>query len=137
MFSDDIIIETIGDVNSTAVGSGARYNAGKAPLHLIPAWIVALHAHIDANDDEDFAPCPDNEAALSILDHLGEWQEHEIPAWSLLRHFDLADIEEAAHVFDYGRKKYSEWNWVRTTAHGAHRVQRDHARAVPRALQRW
>ncbi len=32
---------TIGDINSQARGTGARYNAGKPPLHLIPLWIIA------------------------------------------------------------------------------------------------
>lgn len=29
---------------------------------------------------------------------------------------DLSTLSDAAHVFDYGRKKYAEWNWAKGMA---------------------
>jgi len=54
-------LQGIGDVNSDAKGSGARYNTGKADLSLIP----------------------------------------------------LCTLEEEAHVWAYGKKKYAAWNWAK------------------------
>ncbi len=39
-------LETVGDVNSTARGSGARYNGGKADLSLIPLCTLEDEARV-------------------------------------------------------------------------------------------
>lgn len=52
---------SVGDIKSTEKGSGARYNAGKPAMDLVP----------------------------------------------------LVALEDCAAVFDYGRKKYAEWNWAK------------------------
>lgn len=111
----DYAPQQVGDINSTERGSGARFNSGKPPLHLIPAWIVSLFAD-DALNHPDFEECPDEEFAQAILGALGEWQENKIPAYHMLRYFDADDLAEAARVFDYGRKKYAEWNWAKGMA---------------------
>lgn len=52
---------SVGDVNSAAKGSGARYNTGKPDLSLIPMWTL-----------------------------MGE-----------------------AQVWEYGKRKYAAWNWLK------------------------
>jgi len=54
-------VKGIGDVNSEAKGSGARFNSGKPDFNLIP----------------------------------------------------LVTLEDEARVWEYGKKKYSAWNWVK------------------------
>lgn len=103
----------IGDVTSTAKGSGARYNSGKPPLELIPLRLLADYysglggfAHGARSSQED--------AAILCLRALGRFQERGTRA-------DLLDAllvlgnhwNDCAHVFDYGRRKYAEWNWAK------------------------
>jgi hypothetical protein len=52
---------TVGDVNSNARGTGARFNDGKPAFDLIP----------------------------------------------------IMSMQDCARVFDYGRKKYADWNWAK------------------------
>ena len=100
----------VGDVNSSARGSGARYNAGKAPLELLPLRVMA-QSFGSSRDHGDAA-------AIVTLNRLGCWQE--TGEWHYL--FQALngmgdDVwEEAAKVFDYGRKKYAEWNWAKGMA---------------------
>src|SRR5690606_36970043 len=91
-----------GDLASSERGSGARFNAGKPPLDLIP-----VHVFIKAHRD-----C----AGLTIfglLRDLDAWQRREASAADLLYNFQPADYEEAAYVLDFGRRKYAEWNWAK------------------------
>lgn len=97
---------TVGDVNSNERGSGARFNDGKPPLHLIPAGVLALWEAAtcggeDVLEDTDF------------LDQLASWQQRETAAWELLKFVSLQDLEEAAFVLEYGSKKYAAWNWAK------------------------
>lgn len=101
----------VGDVTSSARGSGARYNNGKPDLSLIPLTIVA----------ESFGPIADHSSVdwrvRTALYYLGVFQttgrkdalEEAIellrPCW-----------RDCAQVFDYGRKKYAEWNWAKGMA---------------------
>jgi len=102
--SRSITAESVGDVNSTARGSGARYNAGKAPIELIPLRVIA---------------------ELSLTKGVGQQEEEALLALARFQEggdaSDLFDAiraigpawEECAAVFDYGRKKYAEWNWAK------------------------
>lgn len=105
---------SVGDVNSTAKGSGARFNSGKPPMDLVP--ITALYAYYHSR--QDYWPySPDRTRAVDCLRCLGLWQEDgkEIHLLDALR--KLGDgWDECAHVFDYGRKKYAEWNWAKGMA---------------------
>jgi hypothetical protein len=95
----------IGDINSSARGSGARYNSGKVPIELIPLRVIADHlAH-------DGLAQPRLISALHALAHFQEGGNAETlwdaiglvgPVW-----------DECAAVFDYGRRKYAEWNWAK------------------------
>jgi hypothetical protein len=97
----------IGDVNAETKGAGARYNAGKIPLELIPLRTIAQHsehvrgrARYGAEIDALYALAAFQEGGteadlLEAIAAIG-------PAWG-----------ECAAVFDYGRKKYAEWNWAK------------------------
>lgn len=94
----------VGDVNATTRGSGARYNDGKAPLELIPAWLLA-ELGSNAFSDEP--------SAITIVRWLGEWQAGRMSALDILRNLHPGDAYECARVFGYGAKKYAAWNWIR------------------------
>lgn len=101
----------IGDVNSTARGSGARYNDGKAPLELIPLILIAQS--YDLGDKRTPHHVPMREA----LRHLGRFQEgggtDALQMAIRALDFDGEAFDECARVFDYGRQKYAEWNWAK------------------------
>jgi hypothetical protein len=99
----------VGDVNSQERGAGARYNDGKVPLELIPAWILAK------------ATTPEPRPAYQGREHearyfialLGRWQQGECGAVSIIKQCSLESVREAARVFGYGAKKYAAWNWIK------------------------
>lgn len=93
----------VGDVNSTAKGSGARFNSGKAHLELIPLTIIADLIGLSGGD------------AGRALRHLGHWQEDGKTCHLQAAMVALGDDiwNECAGVFNYGRKKYAEWNWAK------------------------
>jgi hypothetical protein len=99
----------IGDVNSDARGSGARFNNGKPPVELIPVSVIAQAASSVATRDgaEDFVW-----EALRVLEVLGRWQCRDVDAADILAEMDEWHAD-CARVFDYGRKKYAEWNWAK------------------------
>ncbi|KVC81407.1 dATP/dGTP diphosphohydrolase domain-containing protein [Burkholderia ubonensis] len=98
----------IGDVNSNARGSGARYNASKVPIELIPLRLIAEQFELVTADDDPL------NRYIGVLWNLALFQEGGDatylrkaiecigPAW-----------DECAAVFDYGRRKYAEWNWAK------------------------
>lgn len=106
----------IGDVNSTARGSGARYNTGKVPYELIPLRILAVSIGTFQGGMA--------ERASNALMKLGEFQERDLSGGGVLAHplYDIFEIlgfdgwAECARVFDYGRRKYAEWNWAKGMA---------------------
>lgn len=95
-------VEGIGDINSTETGSGARYNTGKPPMELVPLAAIAASfgTHVPAN------------RALALL---SIWQEGgtQDTLTEIFRELGYDGWYEAALVFDYGRKKYAEWNWAK------------------------
>ena len=98
----------IGDVNSDKPGSGARYNAGKMPIELVPVWIIAKY------EREQFEGelTPALEEALEVLDVLGDWQRRMASARDVLAVMDDPWADCAA-VFDYGAQKYARNNWLK------------------------
>lgn len=96
---------SVGDVTSDARGSGARFNAGKPAMELIPMAFLA-----------DYARGMDDEPLKHILLALAEFQRtgnprdlfEEAMCWIW-----EPDILSAARVFDFGRRKYAEWNWAK------------------------
>ena len=100
---DDGGISSVGDVNSTAIGSGARYNGGKVPLELIPFRILSI-----TSKDVDVKYCF---VLLDKYQFSGETRYLSALLNQLSSHMD-----EAAWVFDYGKRKYAEWNWLKGMA---------------------
>lgn len=100
---------SVGDINSTERGSGARFNDGKPDLSLIPLSIIASSfGSPDGRVDGD---------VLRALQFAGEFQ-----ATGNLSYLDIA-IQvlrrwwpECAHVITYGAKKYAPWNWAKGMA---------------------
>ena len=102
--SDTAATNGIGDIHSTAKGSGARYNAGKIAIELIPLRIIAEHRVAFGGQ----TPYTDALLALAKFQeggdagHLLDAIQLVGPAW-----------KDCAAVFDYGRRKYAEWNWAK------------------------
>lgn len=103
----------IGDVHSSAKGSGARYNSGKPPLDLIPLSLIPPFYAIAPGNEFRRVELPAEIAqALEALDALGMFQAREGKLLDVLR--PLGDgWDECAQVFDHGRRKYAEWNWAK------------------------
>ena len=96
--------EQVGDVNSDEKGSGARYNAGKPELDLIPLHVWIGFARVRATPDW----------VIKVLSELHAWQVGaEVRAENALVYFTPDDFEEAARVFEYGKEKYAAWNWAK------------------------
>jgi hypothetical protein len=92
----------VGDINSNEPGSGARYNDGKVPLDLVPVsvWLDTFRFHGEL--------CK----AGQYLQAVQSWDRNKgngIPVYL----YEADDLEVAAKVFDYGRKKYAAWNWAK------------------------
>lgn len=98
----------IGDVNSNEKGSGARFNEGKPPFELIPLRLIA--------------DCFMDRPIVDVLYSLAVWQEGGKAEDLWLAVDDLARVLkvtreqmfiDCARVFEYGRKKYAAWNWLK------------------------
>ena len=100
----------VGDINSDAKGSGARYNAGKPDISLIPFEILA-------DIENTFVPETTPVDYVRALNCLGIFQfQHNRDA---LIHAAIAlgfDWRTCAQVFEYGKKKYAAWNWSKGMA---------------------
>lgn len=107
------VVEGVGDINSDAKGSGARFNTGKPALELIPLSIIVPFY---SKPFADAAPSEQAIArALNALDALGMFQAREGSVYDVLR--ELGDHwDGCARVFDFGRRKYAEWNWAKGMA---------------------
>lgn len=102
----------VGDVHSTAKGSGARFNNGKAPLSLIPLRFIAeSYRSSDLYKDEPTMQW------VHVLDTLGEFQEVQDRAllYRALAMLGPRDVvwRETGFVFAYGKEKYCAWNWAK------------------------
>lgn len=99
----------IGNLDSAARGSAARFNGGKPPLELVPFRAIAA----------SFRSAFESEAQLSVvaaLDALGRWQARDgndqDNLADVLRHLGQPWVD-CALVFDFGRGKYAPWNWAK------------------------
>ena len=96
----------VGDLNSSARGSGARFNADKPPMELLDIRFVAAFY---GSDDEG------SPAAVRALWRLADWQAtgditHVVRASRLL---GLPSLLECSRVLTYGLGKYAPWNWAK------------------------
>lgn len=105
----------VGDINSTAKGSGARFNAGKPQLDLIPLRIIAA-SYKGADPWEGRI----GGNAGRCLEFLGSWQEtgEEKYLYAALRSLGALDAvwTSCAKVLKYGLGKYAPWNWAKGMA---------------------
>jgi hypothetical protein len=103
--------DSVGDIHSKAKGSGARFNGGKPPMDLVPLRV--LYDYYDA-----LAPQGEKRNAADSLRLLAYWQAGGAAGTleTLLQAFTPDNWRECAEVFDYGRKKYAEWNWAKGMA---------------------
>jgi hypothetical protein len=107
-FADTDSTAGIGDINSTAKGSGARFNAGKPPIELIPFTVLAAAFRGPWNREVEMA-------CIAALEALGKWQAggNVENLYDVFRVLGYDGWAECAEVFDYGRRKYAEWNWAK------------------------
>lgn len=95
---------SIGDVTSQERGSGARFNDGKPAVELIALRVMA----------DTWAIVPELEDLAPTMQCLAEFQETGKLAPILRAIYALGEPwAESASVFDYGRKKYAEFNWAK------------------------
>lgn len=99
----------VGNINSDAKGSGVRFNDGKVPLELLPLTLVA--------DYYLSGPKPAT-IAMNTLRALGQFQAGggADDLRDALKWIVGGNFAACAQVFDYGRKKYAEWNWAKGMA---------------------
>ena len=99
----------VGDINSQERGTGARANAGKVPYDLIP---IATWQKVWQGQINQF-PESDKELLTNLLSYLRSWQEGKTFYIDHAVVTTTGFIDFAARVFDYGKKKYAAWNWVK------------------------
>lgn len=107
----------VGDVNSQARGSGARFNAGKIAVELLPLMVVASSYDRAIQRDEGDSI----DQAIIALDYLGAWQArlNDADGMDYLREALVALGDcwgDCADVFAYGARKYAGWNWAKGMA---------------------
>ena len=107
----------VGDVNSDVKGSGARFNNGKPAMELLPLRVVAKvfeEAEIKrcVKQNKEYTPTPEIESLFYLADFQEGNDDAIFSAIEVLG--DLQEtLDECASVFDYGKRKYAEWNWAK------------------------
>lgn len=101
----------VGDPNSEERGSGARANANKPQLDLIPLYQYSLAYGFVAEDYE-------TDRMLKILHTLSKWQQGRITLENALREnrIHAMDLSAAHGALEYGKGKYAAWNWAKGMA---------------------
>jgi hypothetical protein len=99
-------VVAVGDLNSDAKGSGARKNANKPQLDLIPVriWADLWDKRLLNNTDLDV-----------LMGCLIDWQEGktgQLEYW-LKEHGSQYPIDETVKVLEFGAQKYKSWNWAK------------------------
>lgn len=99
----------VGDVNSSARGSGARYNDGKPDFSLIPLCIIV----------NTIGPI-EGMAHLSVVGSLNRLGLFQMTGNGDYLRDAMGEVftawRDAARVFEYGKKKYAAWNWAKGMA---------------------
>jgi Domain of unknown function (DUF5664) len=103
----------VGDIDSDKPGTGARYNAGKMRVDLLPLRV--LHAYY--SNHFYAGPAPGRNHALNCLLMLAEWQERgEVDDLYLAMSALPNTWEACCQVFEYGSRKYNSFNWAKGMA---------------------
>lgn len=101
---------SVGDLSSDAKGTGARFNAGKDRLDLIPLDIQGKVYQLARS-----LPAVDKgQAIMATIDLVHQFLKHKDRSF-LLNAIAILDptLEQAAAVFEFGSKKYKAWNWLK------------------------
>ncbi len=95
----------VGDLDSDEKGSGARMNADKLAVELIPVriWAAILRGNRGLRDLE----------LVTCVEDLALFQEGRLPGGQLLNNVPIEWLECAVYVFVYGMGKYKRWNWLK------------------------
>ncbi len=98
-------LNQVGDINSNAKGSGARYNAGKVDIGLIPFSLLPVINNM-ATKYHDIFEC------------LGFFQMQNGSSTQLIAALQALPFswQDCAKVFEYGAKKYARFNWQKGQA---------------------
>jgi hypothetical protein len=114
--SDSQYKPPVGDLTSTEIGSGARFNEGK------PRWDLMLFRHIafiSSNFEEEIDFCPAD--VWSSMSTFQVCQTLDTAQLLLLDTVNLGSVEkpnqwdfldEVCDVWEAGAKIYSSWNWA-------------------------
>jgi hypothetical protein len=102
----------VGDVTSNARGSGARYNAGKAPVDLLLWRDVAEMLPADTDEHSDVVEAM---AALGVYQEDRDASALDAIIACLYSSRTLA-MRDASRVLAHGAKKYAAWNWAKGMA---------------------
>jgi len=97
----------VGNVHSNEKGSGARFNNGKPAMELLPLRDVATLLIGDLG-----GPTPET----VCLSYLAAFQEgNDVALFNAMQALGnpRETLTECAQVFDYGKRKYAEWNWAK------------------------
>lgn len=110
----------IGDINSAAVGSGARKNGGKPDYGLLPLSLI--FTRMDITDMTGSATGTSRSPTL-CLGYLAKWQSSGTLQFLVdalresasggSRYWKLDMFRDAADVLAYGKGKYAPWNWAK------------------------
>lgn len=108
----------IGKLGGTEPGSAARFNVGKPDLSLIPLEIIAELERVRANINLGLKA--EENLPVSVYDAMGalgaiQMREPQPESWAIMVIADFCgwDWEGCARVFEYGKHKYDEWNWLK------------------------
>jgi hypothetical protein len=105
---------TVGNIDSTEKGSGARYNDGKPDysLFVLKDFHETLELHYDTDSTND------KMNASTTIRLLGEFQQtHDYKyLYDILDILESDDIAGATYVLTYGAKKYATHNWIKGMA---------------------
>jgi hypothetical protein len=125
-------IVAVGDLNSSARGTGARKNSGKPQWHQLP--VFALDRLIQTYDADEFVYCPPSIAG--VIKSMGYWQRSVTSAGRgrcyldgavrqmmyLLakeagmnpeQHIPLRALASTVRVLEFGAIKYKPGNWAK------------------------
>jgi len=104
-------IVAVGDLDSDDVGTGARMNADKLAVDMIPVrhWVTVLQQAVTNRGDHTW----EDMAIIACLKALARFQEGRINGEELLQAVPHPWFNQAVEVFVYGAKEYKPWNWLK------------------------
>lgn len=108
------VAPAVGDIHSSAKGSGARFNAGKPAYHYLP-WTRLSNSIL-------LSPISQEQGYVrEALRYLGDFQcgndyalAHLLVAAGNAAHMSMHEVlNETTKVLDFGAQKYAPFNWAK------------------------